>query len=142
MKGGAEVFYGCPSTYLLEPGNTNQTIFSIDYGIASGGPRRSYLGYKRTVIDEPGQSVLLVDGVRGIQGRVSFRTDDERYNRHTGLTDSNYKHINKTIPLAFFDGHIANQRWINAGAFRTKYMQELYNLPDIGLGNLTITYKW
>lgn len=141
-KGGAEVFYGCPSTYLLQPGNTNKTIFSIDYGIAAGGRRRSYLGYKRTIIDHPGTSVLLIDTVNGIQGRVSFRTDDVRYNKRSGYTDSNFKHLNKLLPLAFFDGHIANQKWIPAGAFRDKYLQELYNLPGIGLGNQTITYDW
>ena len=141
-KGGSEVFYGCPSTYLLEPGNTNKTIFSIDYGIASGGERKSYLGYKRTIINEPATSVLLVDTVNETQGRVSFRTDDERYNKRSGFTDNNYKHLNQTIPLAFFDGHIANMKWMPAGAFRDKYLQELYNLPDIGLSNTTITYSW
>jgi prepilin-type N-terminal cleavage/methylation domain-containing protein len=141
-KGGAEVFYGCPSTYLLEPGNTNKTIFSIDYGIAAGGLRRSYLGYKRTHINDPASSVLLVDTVNDTQGRVSFRTDDIRYNKRSGFTDLNYKHLNKTIPLSFFDGHIKNIKWIPVGAFRDKYVYELYNLPSIGLGNGTITYSW
>ena len=74
QRGGAEVFWGCPSTYKVGPGNLNNTVYSIDYGIVGGGPERSYLGYKRLVIDKPTESVLLVDTVNSDSGRVSFRT--------------------------------------------------------------------
>ena len=134
------VFYGCPTTST--EGDLNKQVYDIDYGIpVRPGQLASYVGYKRSHIKNTSESIILADGYfenDNTRGRSTFK-QEHAYDEITGFRALKYKHVNTLANYAFFDGHAVGLRWTPEGDFRSKYMYDLYNLPDIGLNSESIT---
>lgn len=138
-RGGAEVWWGCPST-LEENTTDDKNQYSIDYGISGGGPDKSWLGYKATIVDNPSQEILLSDiyhwDGNATRGRNIFRPDfDNRYITQTSGDGTKFKHGRTASNYAFMDGHVKSIKWIPEGAFYNQYMVGLMSLPANQLGN-------
>ena len=135
----SEAFYGCPTTNE-DSLNTN-AVYSSDYGIPVNSvyKTKSYVGYKRTTIEKPAESVLLADAYvidESGAGRSSFRIS--HYDKVTGFT-TDFKHVQSTSTYAFFDGHVESIRWLPKEVFIDKYMYDSFQLKDIGLTPSDVT---
>ena len=143
-QGAANIWWDCSSTTGTGQ-NIDTQYTSIDYGMASGGPRWSYLGYNINEINKTNQNILLSDiyhitGETDKQGYVSLRTDFA-YDKQTGATAGKYKHDRSKANQAFFDGHVSSLPWLPQSAFVSLYLEDLYNLPNIDYTNSTKTYE-
>ena len=138
-RGGAEVWWGCPSTFE-ENTRDDKHQYSIDYGISGGGPDKSWLGYKVSEVTNPSSEILLNDVYHWSDdnyGRNIFRPDfQDRYSTQlAGQSGNNFKHGKTASNYAFFDGSVKSIKWVPFGTFRDTYMNALYNLPTNRLGN-------
>ena len=130
----SEVFYGCTTTN--EDAVPTNAVYDADYGIPTNSvfQTKSYVGYTRTILEKPSESILLADGYNyttSSTGRSSFRVGTD-YDAVSGLT-SDFKHVSRTSNYAFFDGHAKSIPWIPEQPFTDKYLYDLINLPNIGL---------
>ena len=128
----SDAWFGCPTT----TDETNKTAYDVDYGMPSkNGPHvTTYNGYKRTALEKPSSSMILADAVwdSGNRGRSVFYQEGD-YERTSGMTNNNFKHLQTKANYAFFDGHVESFRWLPQQVFVDKYQHDLFQLqtnPD------------
>ncbi|WDE96439.1 type II secretion system protein [Lentisphaera profundi] len=133
-KGASPGWWACPTT-IENTGN----YYTVDYGISAGGPDRSWMGYKATVVSKPSDEILLSDvfhmNGRITEGRSLLRTGHSYDLQTSGASGNDFKHGRTSSNYAFIDGHVESIKWLPEGAFVGQFMQSLYALPTNNLGS-------